>query len=90
MINETDSSNPQATGPSIDTAVGPSDPRAVSRRWLLFKAGVALNGVVGLVLAVPDFPLPPCALEERRELQLLDLARPARHISHGRNAPRVL
>jgi nitrite reductase/ring-hydroxylating ferredoxin subunit len=25
----------------------------VSRRWLLFKAGIALNGLVGLVLAVP-------------------------------------
>jgi nitrite reductase/ring-hydroxylating ferredoxin subunit len=27
--------------------------RIVSRRWLLFKAAVALNGLVGLVLAVP-------------------------------------
>jgi Rieske Fe-S protein len=27
--------------------------RAVSRRWLLFNAAIALNGVVGLVLAVP-------------------------------------
>jgi nitrite reductase/ring-hydroxylating ferredoxin subunit len=25
----------------------------VSRRWLLFKAGIALNGLVGLALAVP-------------------------------------
>jgi nitrite reductase/ring-hydroxylating ferredoxin subunit len=31
----------------------PADPGAVSRRWLLFKAGIALNGLVGLVLAVP-------------------------------------
>ena len=30
-----------------------ADPRLVSRRWLLFKAGIALNGLVGLVLAVP-------------------------------------
>jgi nitrite reductase/ring-hydroxylating ferredoxin subunit len=29
------------------------DPRLVSRRWLLFKAAVALNGLVGIVLAVP-------------------------------------
>ncbi len=29
------------------------DAHAVSRRWLLLKAGVALNGLVGLVLAVP-------------------------------------
>ena len=27
--------------------------RIVSRRWLLFKAGIALNGLVGVVLAVP-------------------------------------
>ena len=31
----------------------PADARTVSRRWLLFKAGIALNGLVGLVLAVP-------------------------------------
>ena len=30
-----------------------ADPRTVSRRWFLFKAGIALNGLVGLVLAVP-------------------------------------
>jgi Rieske Fe-S protein len=29
------------------------DPHVVSRRWLLLKAGVALNGLVGLALAVP-------------------------------------
>jgi nitrite reductase/ring-hydroxylating ferredoxin subunit len=29
------------------------DPRIVSRRWMLLKAGVALNGLVGLALAVP-------------------------------------
>jgi nitrite reductase/ring-hydroxylating ferredoxin subunit len=28
-------------------------PGVVSRRWLLLKAGVALNGLVGLLLAVP-------------------------------------
>ena len=55
MINETHSSNPQATAPYINTATTPGDPRTVSRRWLLFKAGIALNGVVGLVLAVPVF-----------------------------------
>jgi nitrite reductase/ring-hydroxylating ferredoxin subunit len=31
----------------------PADPRTVSRRWLLFKAGIAINGLVGVVLAVP-------------------------------------
>jgi Rieske Fe-S protein len=30
-----------------------NDPRAVSRRWLLFKAAVGLNGVIAAVLAVP-------------------------------------
>lgn len=29
------------------------DPSVVSRRWLLLKAGIALNGLVGLVLAAP-------------------------------------
>ena len=33
----------------------PADPRTVSRRWFLLKAGIALNGLVGLVLAVPIF-----------------------------------
>ena len=37
----------QAAGESAN------DPRLVSRRWLLFKASIALNGVVGAVLAVP-------------------------------------
>jgi nitrite reductase/ring-hydroxylating ferredoxin subunit len=30
-----------------------ADPAAVSRRWLLLKAGIALNGLVGLALAAP-------------------------------------
>jgi nitrite reductase/ring-hydroxylating ferredoxin subunit len=34
-------------------AVSRADARAVSRRWLLFNAAIALNGIVGLVLAVP-------------------------------------
>jgi nitrite reductase/ring-hydroxylating ferredoxin subunit len=32
-----------------------SDPNEVSRRWLLLKAGITLNGLVGLALAVPIF-----------------------------------
>lgn len=55
MSNATYQVNPQPTAPSVDTTIERSDPRVVSRRWLLFKAGVALNGVVGLVLAVPVF-----------------------------------
>jgi nitrite reductase/ring-hydroxylating ferredoxin subunit len=31
------------------------NPAVVSRRWLLLKAGIALNGLVGVVLAVPVF-----------------------------------
>lgn len=55
MINETHSADPQGPTSIIEDATTPGDPRVVSRRWLLFKAGVALNGVVGLVLAVPVF-----------------------------------
>lgn len=55
MSNATYPANPQPTAPSVDTDIKRSDPGVVSRRWLLFKAGVALNGVVGLVLAVPVF-----------------------------------
>jgi nitrite reductase/ring-hydroxylating ferredoxin subunit len=29
------------------------NPRLVSRRWLLFKAAIGLNGLIGVVLAVP-------------------------------------
>ena len=29
------------------------DPAIVSRRWLLFKASIALNGFIGLILAAP-------------------------------------
>ena len=42
-----------ATVPADGESPNPNDPRLVSRRWLLFKAGIALNGFVGLVLAVP-------------------------------------
>jgi len=34
-------------------SAGREDAHVVSRRWLLFKAGIALNGLVGLALAVP-------------------------------------
>ena len=39
--------------PAQITGEPDADSRMVSRRWLLFKAGVALNGLVGLALAVP-------------------------------------
>lgn len=53
MTKETSSANSQLTPPDINSATITDDPRTVSRRWLLFKAGIALNGLVGLVLAVP-------------------------------------
>jgi len=47
-VQHTHSSGPDA----ISSA---QDPRVISRRWLLLTAGIALNGVIGLVLAVPIF-----------------------------------
>jgi Rieske Fe-S protein len=47
---------PQTGNASMDELskqVSSEDPRIVSRRWLLLKAGIALNGLVGLALAVP-------------------------------------
>jgi nitrite reductase/ring-hydroxylating ferredoxin subunit len=60
MSDESQNSNPQTnpsaqppnTTPSHQAAAGENS-RVVSRRWLLFKAGIGLNGLVGLVLAVP-------------------------------------
>ena len=34
-------------------ASGREDPVTVSRRWLLLKAGIALNGLVGVALGIP-------------------------------------
>jgi nitrite reductase/ring-hydroxylating ferredoxin subunit len=55
MTNVTHSTSPQPTTPGDNTATRPDDARIVSRRWLLFKAGIALNGLVGAALAVPVF-----------------------------------
>ena len=44
-----------AGAPSAGDAARHDDPRIVSRRWLLFKAAIGLNGLVGIVLAVPVF-----------------------------------
>jgi len=53
--DEHPSENPTAAPETAAPApsVSPADPAAVSRRWFLLKASMALNGVVGLVLAVP-------------------------------------
>jgi Rieske Fe-S protein len=52
-----DSPKKQSTGPDIHTASQQASdresPAVVSRRWLLLGAGAALNGLVGLALAVP-------------------------------------
>jgi len=53
MANVTCSESPQPTAPSLNVASTRDSARVVSRRWLLFKAGIALNGLVGIALAVP-------------------------------------
>jgi nitrite reductase/ring-hydroxylating ferredoxin subunit len=57
MSDQSDNPHKQSTGPAIDQASeqasDPESPAIVSRRWLLLKAGIALNGLVGLALAVP-------------------------------------
>ena len=61
MVEKSDNPNKPDTGPAIgaaSTPAGSEDPRPnqsrlVSRRWLLFKAAVGLNGLIGVVLAVP-------------------------------------
>lgn len=57
MSNQESSSNTPprqiAATPEAGTSSNANDPRIVSRRWLLFKASIALNGIVGAVLAVP-------------------------------------
>ena len=53
MSNAPYETNEQSSTAGATTAFGLDDSRTVSRRWLLFKAGIALNGAVGLVLAVP-------------------------------------
>ena len=53
MTNETQHANSQPTPPGVSPATTVGEPERISRRWLLFKAGVALNGLVGIALAVP-------------------------------------
>ena len=54
MSDPSDSPEKQSTGADIRAASDQASDRAVvSRRWLLMKAGIALNGLVGLALAVP-------------------------------------
>ncbi len=57
MVEKSDSPQKSSTGPDIGTASqlasNREGPKVVSRRWLLLTAGAALNGLVGVVLAVP-------------------------------------
>jgi Rieske Fe-S protein len=57
VVEQSDSPNKPDTGPDIGTASehasDQESPRVVSRRWLLLKAGIALNGLVGVGLAIP-------------------------------------
>ena len=52
MTNHENPSNAPPS-PRATTPESANSPRIVSRRWLLFKASIALNGIVGIVLAVP-------------------------------------
>jgi len=57
MSEVSDSPEKASTGPDIgkasEQASDRDGPAIVSRRWLLLKAGIALNGLVGIALAVP-------------------------------------
>ncbi|HTX42594.1 MAG TPA: Rieske 2Fe-2S domain-containing protein [Acidobacteriaceae bacterium] len=50
MTIETRSANPE---PATGSASASGDPGTVSRRWLLLRAGIVLNGLTGVALAVP-------------------------------------
>jgi Rieske Fe-S protein len=47
------STEPQIINTPPEQAAHSDGPSVVSRRWMLLTAGVALNGLVGLALAVP-------------------------------------
>lgn len=57
MVERSDSPHPPSTGPEIghatELASDREGPRVVSRRWMLMKAGIALNGLIGIGLAIP-------------------------------------
>ena len=56
-MSESHSPNPPSTGPKIGAASEQASdregPLVVSRRWMLMKAGIALNAVIGAALAIP-------------------------------------
>lgn len=57
MVEQSDSPHPPGTGPEIgkagELASDREGPRVVSRRWMLMKAAILLNGLVGIGLAIP-------------------------------------
>jgi Rieske Fe-S protein len=57
VIEKSDSPNKPSTGPDIGAASEHASDRegsrVVTRRWLLLAAGAALNGLVGIGLAIP-------------------------------------
>ena len=57
MVEQSDSPEKASTGPDISTAAEQASdrdgPKVVTRRWLLLAAGAALNGLVGIGLAIP-------------------------------------
>lgn len=57
MVEQSDSPNVPGTGPEIGKATEHASdregPLVVSRRWMLLKAGIAINGLMGLALAYP-------------------------------------
>ena len=56
-MNQSDHANPSSPDPGNTGSAQPvaDSPAVISRRWLLLTAGAALNGIVGLALAVPIF-----------------------------------
>jgi nitrite reductase/ring-hydroxylating ferredoxin subunit len=53
MSDEIQPPNPHPTPSGASASAATDDPHTVSRRWLLLQAGIALNGLIGVVLAVP-------------------------------------
>jgi quinol---cytochrome c reductase iron-sulfur subunit, bacillus type len=57
VVEMSDSPEKSSTGPDIgpatEQASDQESPKVVSRRWLLLNAGLALNGLVGIGLAIP-------------------------------------
>lgn len=51
--HQADSPSGLPSMPELAAKHSQEDPRIVSRRWLMMKAAIALNGLVGVALAIP-------------------------------------